>query len=99
MPILAAASVGASVSQASALKFMSEAGFGSAAPARSKELLSRIASALGVPSEAFLCSSAIEIKAHETWEMLELWRGLESFAARQKLLHFARALSSNEHPE
>lgn len=89
------ASVGASVSQSSSLVFMSDAGSMSSSDARSRELLHRIASAVGVPLEAIQHGGLLEIEARETCELLRIWRGLDVPADRQKLLAFARTLSSS----
>lgn len=96
MPILATTSVGASRLRASTLAIMSDAGQVFSSIARSRELLSRIASAVGVSPHAFLSGEAHGIESSEACELLQLWHGLEDRRDRQKLLKFARALSSHE---
>lgn len=82
--------------RASTLAIMSDAGQLFSSIARSRELLSRIASAVGVSPHAFLSGEAHGIESSEACELLQLWYGLEDRRDRQKLLKFARALSSHE---
>ena len=74
---------------------MSDAGSMYSSDARSRELLHRIASAVGVPLEAIQHGGLLEIEARETFELLRIWRGLDVPADRQKLLAFARTLASS----
>ena len=60
---------------------------------RTRGMLTRIASALGLPDEAFLERTGVNSELEDACELLELWHSLGSAADRRELLALARTLA------